>query len=125
MKLILKLLEERFAVCRLDATAIVPAALLIPGHEFVSITRTPDELSLVCPESLAPAGAKVQSGWRAFKVQGPLDFSLTGVIASLVQPLAEAKISVFTIATYDTDYILVQEPDLAAAQRQLAAFLRL
>ncbi|HSC46949.1 MAG TPA: ACT domain-containing protein, partial [Gammaproteobacteria bacterium] len=66
-----------------------------------------------------------QSGWRAFKVQGPLDFSLTGVIASLVQPLAEAKISVFTIATYDTDYILVQEPDLAAAQRQLAAFLRL
>jgi hypothetical protein len=115
MKLILRLLEGRFAVCRLDAGAAVLPGLLIGKHEFVSVTRTADELSVVCAESLAPAGAKVQEGWRAFKVQGPLDFALTGVLSCLLEPLAEAKISVFTVATYDTDYILVREPELAAA----------
>ena len=119
------LLDESFAVCRMDPGAIVPPALLMPGPEFLSITRTADELSIVCPERLAPAGAKFSRGWRAFKVQGPLDFSLTGVIATLTAPLAAAKISVFTVATYDTDYILVQETDLAAAQRALAEFLSL
>ena len=124
MKLVLQSLGARFAVCRLDAQAPVPAELLKGPQEFLSITRTAGELSIVCPESLAPAGAKVQPGWRAFKVQGPLDFSLTGIIATLTAPLAEARISVFAVATYDTDYILVQEKDLEGAQRALAAFLR-
>ena len=115
MKLILKLLEGRYAVCRLDTGAPVPLALLAGTHEFVSVTRTADELSVVCAEPLAPAGAKTEHGWRAFKVQGPLDFSLTGVLSSLLGPLAEAKISVFTVATFDTDYILVREAELAAA----------
>lgn len=81
----------------------------------MSITRTADELSIVCAEELAPAGAKIQPGWRAFKVMGPLDFSLTGIIATLTAPLAEAKVSVFTMATYDTDYLLVQEKGLEVA----------
>jgi len=115
MKLILKLIEGRFAVCRLDPTASIPSDLLKPNHEFISITRTADELSIVCPESLAPAGAKIEGGWRALKVQGPLDFSLTGIIAALTAPLAEAKISVFAVATFDTDYILVREADLERA----------
>ena len=115
MKLILRLLEGRYSVCRFDADASVPPALLAGKHEFISVTRTADELSVVCAESLAPAGAKVEHGWRAFKVQGPLDFSLTGVLSSLLGPLAEAKISVVTVATYDTDYILVREAELAAA----------
>ena len=115
MKLILRLLEGRFAVCRFDPDAAVPPGLLTGKHEFVSVTRTADELSVVCLESLAPAGAKIQKGWCAFKVQGPLDFSLTGVLSSLLEPLAQAKISVFTAATFDTDYILVREPELAAA----------
>src|SRR5690348_1650330 len=119
MKLVLRLLEDRFAVCRMDADAIIPAMLLIPGQEFVSISRTADELSIVCEESLAPPDAKVSAGWRAFKLQGPLDFSLTGVIASLTAPLAEAKISVFTVATFDTDYLLVQEKDLDRAAEVL------
>jgi hypothetical protein len=123
MKLVLRLLEPRFAVCRLDAQAALPAGLLRGSQEFLSITRTADELSIVCPETLAPAGAKVQPGWRAFKVQGPLDFSLTGIIATLTAPLAEAKISVFAVATYDTDYILVQEKDLEGAKRALGSFL--
>lgn len=116
----ISLLDGSFAVCRMDPGAVVPPSLLIPGPEFVSITRTADEVSIVCPESLAPAGTKISRGWRTFKVQGPLDFSLTGVIATLTAPLAAAKISVFTIATYDTDYILVQETDLAEAKRVLA-----
>ena len=115
MKLVLRLLEGRFAVCRLDGGTTVPNDLLFPGPEFVGITRTADELSIVCPEELAPKGAKISAGWHAFKVMGPLDFSLTGVIASLTAPLAEAKISVFTMATYDTDYLLVQEQDLDRA----------
>jgi len=105
----------RFAVCRLDANTPVPMELLKPAHEFLSITRTADELSIVCPESLAPAGAKIERGWRALRVQGPLDFSLTGIIASLTAPLAAAKISVFAVATFDTDYILVREADLERA----------
>jgi hypothetical protein len=119
MKLVLELLEDRFAVCRMDADAIIPAMLLIPGQEFVSVSRTSDELSVVCPESLAPAGAKTAEGWRVFKLMGPLDFALTGVLSSLLVPLADARISVFTIATFDTDYILVQEENLAAAKAVL------
>ena len=114
-RLRLRLLSDRFAVCRMDPAAIIPAMLLIPGQEFVSISRTADELSLVCPEPLAPVEAKIVKGWRAFKLLGPLDFGLTGVLSSLLTPLAEAKISVFTIATFDTDYILVQEENLEAA----------
>lgn len=123
MELRLSLLPGRFAVCRLSPEAALPANLLQARPEFLNITRTADELSIVCPETLAPAGVKVQAGWRVFKVMGPLDFSLTGIIATLTAPLAEAKISVFAVATYDTDYILVQEKDLEGAQRALAPFL--
>ncbi len=123
MKLTLRLLEDSYAVCRLEPDDIIPVDLLIPGPEFVSISRTAEELSIVCPEDMAPEDAKVTGGWRAFKVQGPLDFSLTGVIATLTRPLAEAKLSVFTVATYDTDYLLVKQVDLDAAQQALAQFL--
>lgn len=119
MRLKLRLLEGRFSVCRLAGGAVLPPDLLAAHCDFVSITRTADELSVVCPEELAPAGAKVQPGWRAFKVQGPLDFALTGIIASLTAPLAEAKVSVFTVATFDTDYLLVREGDLEAAKAAL------
>lgn len=115
MKLELKLLKERYIVCKLQPADVIPSALTLGPQEFLNITRTADELSIVCVESLAPKAAKVERGWRAFKVLGPLDFSLTGIIARLTAPLAEAKISVFTVATFDTDYLLVQEQHLAAA----------
>ena len=119
--LTLSLLPGRFAVCRLGADAAVPASLLETKREFLSITRTADELSIVCEESLAPPGAKLQPGWRAFKVEGPLDFSLTGIMATLAAPLATAKISLFAVATFDTDYLLVQGRDLEAAIAALQA----
>lgn len=124
MKLTLKLLGGSYAVCRLYAGAPVPQPVLAAKGEFLSITRTADELSIVCEESLAPAGAKVERGWRAFRVLGPLDFSLTGIIATLTAPLAEAKISVFTMATFDTDYLLVRETDLARAITALGTVSR-
>src|SRR4051794_6196062 len=76
---------------------------------FFSLTRTPDEISIVAPQECVPDGIKCERGWRALKVEGPLDFSLTGVLVSVCAPLAEAGISVFAISTYETDYVLVRE----------------
>lgn len=115
MKLTIRLLPHRLSICRLAADAAIPSTLLQAHAGFLSITRTADELSIVCPEALVPKDAKAEHGWRAFQVQGPLDFSLTGIIAALTAPLSEAKISVFTVATFDTDYLLVREKDLEGA----------
>jgi hypothetical protein len=111
------LLPGMLAICRLEATASIPEwATLRP---FWSMTRTEEELSLVCPEAHVPQGVKRETGWRALKVEGPLDFSLTGILASLTAPLATEKISVFAVSTYDTDYLLVKEERLAQAIRAL------
>lgn len=87
--------------------------------------RTPEEISIVCEEGHEPEGAEVQPGWRAFRVCGTLDFSLTGILASIANPLAHAEISIFAISTFDTDYILVKQTDLENACRALrsAGFL--
>ena len=86
---------------------------------FSSITRTSEELSIVCAESLVPKGVKHEAGWRLFKVDGPLDFALTGVLASVVAPLAQAGISIFSIATFNTDYVLVKDARIAEAVKAL------
>ena len=84
---------------------------------FVSITRTDRELSIVCPGRLVPAGVRAEGGWRCFEVEGPLDFAMTGVLASLSGALSDAGITLFAISTFDTDYILVKDAD--AAQQAL------
>jgi hypothetical protein len=81
----------------------------------VSITRTADELSVVCPQDDAPPGARVEGGWRALKLQGPILFAEVGVLSTLAGALAGAGLSLFAVSTYDTDYVLVKERDLAAA----------
>jgi hypothetical protein len=73
----------------------------------VSLTWTADELSIVCPEDLVPGDVRAERGWRAIRVRGAIDFSETGVVAALTVPLAEAKIGVFVLSTFDTDYLLV------------------
>ena len=110
-------LESSFAVCRLDLSASIPS--WATQSSFFSITKTKEELSIVCEESLVPAIVKAEKGWRMFKVQGPLDFALTGVVASISKPLAEAKISLFVISSFDTDFILVKNPDFSRAQQVL------
>jgi hypothetical protein len=115
----LSLLPGRYGICRLDPAAPLPAWAL--AGPFWSVTRTADELSVVCDETGIPDGVRHAPGWRCLKVEGPLDFGLTGVLASLAVPLAEAGVSVFVVSTYDTDYLLVKEEDFSEAQRVLEA----
>ena len=106
----LSILPTRLAVCRLGKSQPIPPWATNGG--FFSVTRTDDELSIVCEEAHIPPGVQVERGWRGLKVEGPLDFSLTGILAGLAGTLANAGISLFAISTYDTDYVLVKEPDL-------------
>ena len=116
----LSILPEELAVCRLSSSDPLPAwALSAPG--FTSFTRTRHELSVVCEETFVPRGVKAERAWRALAVEGPLDFALTGILASLSAPLAAARISLFAISTFDTDYLLVRESSLAAATETLRA----
>ena len=110
----LRLLPGRFAVCHLPPDARAP-------EKFWSLTRTDEELSVICTEDAVPHGASAQHGWRALEVAGPLDFALTGVAAALTTPLALAGISVLPVATYDTDYFFVREPTLDRAVAALEA----
>ncbi len=119
MQLTLTILNERYGICRMDIDATIPAWLL--AAPFFSITRTPDEMSVVCIESAIPDEVDCNRGWRCFKVKGPLDFSLTGVLASITRPLSSANIPVFSLSTYDTDYLLVPEEQLAPATTALSA----
>jgi hypothetical protein len=108
----LTVLPDTFAVCRLDASAAVPTWAT---GSFFSITRTAEELSIVCLQSLVPDGVRCERDWRCVQVDGPIPFSTVGVLASLVQPLAEAGISVFAMSTLDTDYFLVKAVDVERA----------
>ncbi len=110
----LQLLKSRFSVCRLAPDAAIPVWATGTG-ELVSVTRTPDELSVVCPETAVPKDTRCEHGWRGFKVAGPLAFSLTGVLVSVAKPLADAGVGIFAVSTYDTDYILVKEENLENA----------
>ncbi len=115
--LTLSVLAGRLAVCRLDAGSRVPAwATAAP---FFCVTGTSEELSVVCAEERVPAGTVCESGWRAMKVEGPLEFGLTGVLSSVAAPLAESEVGILAIATYDTDYVLLQESQLDIAARAL------
>ena len=109
----LNILPERFAICRLRAEEALPA--WAAGSSFSSITRSPSELSIVCEEKCVPAGVRAERDQRGLKVRGLLLFSATGVLSSLAVPLAEAKISIFAVSTYDTDYLLVKEENLEKA----------
>ncbi len=119
LRLSLALMPGSFAVCRLDPDDPVPA-WASPG-QFISTTRTPDELSIVCPEHLVPDGVRCERGWRCLRVAGPLDFTMTGVVASLALPLAEAGISTFIVSTFDTDYVFVKETTVAKTRAALQA----
>ena len=114
-----RLLDGRWAVCRLDADEPVPRLSFEGG--FASITRTDNETSVVCLEEAAPEGARVERGWRCLALRGPLIFDEVGVLVALAQPLAEAGISIFTVSTFDTDHILIRDPDLSAAIEALEA----
>lgn len=116
----LDLLPEEYAVCRLPAGSASPTGLEA-GTGVVSVTWTPDELSVICPAHQAPAGATVEGPWRCFRVNGLVNLAMTGVLASLVSPLADARVNVFAFSTFDTDYILVPTVRLTEAFAALTA----
>jgi len=91
-----------------------------PGCGFYSVTITPDEISLVCREEDIPADYPSEKPFRIFKVEGPLDFGLTGILSALLKPLADAGIPVFTLSTYDTDYLMVRSENLDRASSALS-----
>ena len=113
MRLTLLLLDGRFAVCRLAAADEVPA--WAGDGTFTSVTRTRDELSVVCAEAAVPEGIRSEGGWRVFRMEGPLDFGMTGILASVAVPLAGAGVSIFAVSTFDTDYVLVKEGEVPRA----------
>ncbi len=113
----LRILNGEYAVCRLAPLDPFPSWARGP---LCSITRTTDELSVVCPASSVPEGVPRVAGWGMMKIEGSLDFSEIGVLASVVEPLAQAGISILTIGTYQTDYILIREQDLDRAKVALS-----
>jgi hypothetical protein len=123
----LRVLAGDLAVARLEPDAPLPAwAAFAPGGPggggggIHAVVRTAAELSVVCADASVPDGVRAERGWRALTVAGPLDLALTGVLAALAVPLAEAGVAVFAIATFDTDYLLVRGerlPDAVAALR--------
>ncbi len=111
--LTLSVLGGTYAICRMDKGSPVPGWAL--AGETFSVTRTRDELSVVCREDAVPGGVRCDRGWRCFRVEGPLPFDAVGVIASISAPLAKAGIPIFVFSTYDTDYVLVKDTNLEKA----------
>jgi hypothetical protein len=103
----LRSLDGRFAVCRLPATEPLPAWFSLAAGPLSAAVRRGDELSLVCPDDAPPPGTTAERGWHALEVEGPMAFTLTGVLASIATPLADAGVPIFALATYDTDVVLV------------------
>jgi uncharacterized protein len=113
-QLTIHLRTGRYAVSRLASDADIPQ-WAVSARGLVSITRREDELSVVTMESAVPEGLNTHGGWRLLELEGPFDFSLTGILLSVLRPLAEAGVGIFAISTYDTDVVLVQEYDLEKA----------
>ena len=108
----LTLLDGEVAVWRLGPDSPQP---LLEANSFLSVTRTAEELSIVSSSAEVPADVRVENGWRCLKVEGPLAFEMTGVLAAISAPLANAEIPIFVVSTFDTDYLLVKAEDLEQA----------
>lgn len=119
----LNLLSSVYAICRLEPQARIPDWVDFNGSVsgraggIVSISRTTDELSVLCEQSLIPDGIQSEKDWRCFKVEGPLSFQLTGILSSILGPLAKAEISILAFSTFDTDYVFVKEENLTRTLR--------
>jgi len=110
-------LNGRFAVCRLAPNSSLPEWW--QSATFCSVTRTAHELSIVCEEASVPPGVRAETGWAALALAGPIPFQTTGVLSRLAGVLASAGLSVFAIATFDTDYVLVKAAGLETAVEAL------
>ncbi len=117
--MVISVLNESFGICRLESGNKVPKWLKQEEGPFYSLTRTSEELSIVCPVEWIPDGIEAERGWRCLKVEGPLDFGEVGILLSLAKPLADVDVSIFALSTYDTDYLLLKEKDFDRAIKAL------
>lgn len=117
--IILQIHPDIYTICKLPPHAPLPIWLTTEGNSFFSITKTHEELSIVCQQSIVPEELNDQKSWRMFKIKGQLDFNLTGILKKVLDPLAENHVGIFAVSTYDTDYILVQEKDFDKASAVL------
>jgi hypothetical protein len=115
----LRLLDGELTILRLPPDTPTPSWMNLLSRPLVSVTRTPYELSILCPSVDVPHGVTCEAGWRAFTVEGKLEFSAIGVLAAILNPLAEAGISILSISTFDTDYVLVRTGVLEEATAAL------
>ncbi|KOV84309.1 ACT domain-containing protein [Nocardia sp. NRRL S-836] len=120
-RLIVDVQPGEYTVTRLALGAQLPAGLFDLTGVLVSVTRTPDEVSVIAPSSFALPAESAEKGWRLLTVRGPLEFTLTGIMAALAGELAAAGVSLFALSTYDTDHLLVKQADLERAVVALRA----
>ena len=111
----LEILKPTFTVCKVPNITDIDFT-----EEFYFIGKTDEELSLVCTETAVPSNAiQIDNGWKAFRIQGTLDFALIGILAKITNILAEHEISVFAVSTYNTDYILIKTENFDRAIKVL------
>jgi hypothetical protein len=118
-QLTFRLLNEHFAIHSLSESATIPAEVFSANIFFIA--KTFDEISIVLPQSITIASDEVELNWQALEVIGPLDFTMTGILSSISTVLANEKISIFAISTFDTDYVLVKEDCMKGAIEALRA----
>jgi hypothetical protein len=112
-----RVIRGSFAICQLPAADPIPSWAMTGS--FTSVTRTSEELSIVCPLDNVPPQHKPQTPWIGLKIEGPFAFSQVGILHSFIQPLAANGVPIFAVATFDTDYVLIQETFFAQALRAL------
>jgi hypothetical protein len=118
-RLKLSLLPDVLAVCRLELGQEIPA--WATAGDFSSVSRIREELSVICASRSVPDNVRASRGWRAIKIEGPLDLDLVGILVSVAVPLAHAGIGILPVGTFDTDYILVRDRQLGEALKALRA----
>ena len=117
VNLVLSVLSETFTIHKLSPDVSIPEEIL--KSNYYSVSKTENELSLVCSEVIEVQSLQSSKGWKCIKVKGPLDFNLTGILAGISDILTQRNISIFAISTFDTDYILVRTHDLSSATTKL------
>ena len=116
-KIVLSILEETYIIHKLEQSTKLPEGL--NECEFYSLSNSREELSLVCPDQILIQSENSSANWKCLKVAGPLDLKLTGILAGLSDTLEKAKISIFAISTFETDYLLIQKRVLETAKTAL------
>ena len=116
-KIVLSILEETYIIHKLDQSTKLPEGLT--DCEFYSLSNSQEELSLICPDQILIQSENSSPNWKCLKVAGPLDLKLTGILAGLSDTLEKAKISIFAISTFETDYLLIQKQVLETAKTAL------